>query len=152
MNGTAAPALTATGVTTASTVADMTLNGGNAANATGVLAQTNSTSPCCARQSPAAPHPVPASSAYGVRSLSGSNVTIDNSTVSASAGGAGTAATNQAAAPAGCTGGTGANAGGASSPGVGAAACGTGVPKSGNGGTGGDYSGAGRPVATAAAG
>ena len=143
VNGSGGPALTASGVTTASTVSDMTLNGGTATNATGVLAQTNSVFTLSGVTVTSGSASGAGSSAYGVRSLSGSNVTIENSTVTASAGVAGTAASDQAAAAAGCVGTNGANAGGSSSPGVGAVGCGSGVAKAGNGGTGGDYSTAG---------
>ena len=85
------------------------------------------------------------SSAYGIRAIGGSNVTVVNSTVSASAGIDGS---NGPAAPiqatSGCNGSRGADASGASSPGAGGAGGGCATNGGGSGGTGGDYSGAGQ--------
>ncbi len=136
--------VTASSTSAGATLSDVTINGSGGANATGVLAQSSTLS--LLRVTVESGTPTGAgSSAYGVRAIAGSAVTIVDSTVSSKPGVAG-AAGSGAGSPgaAGCNGGGGGNASGPSSPGGGAGSCGgSGVASSGNGGTGGNYSGGG---------
>ena len=134
----------ASSTTSGATLSDLTINGSGGTNATGVLAQSSTLSLLRVTVSSGTPAGA-GSSAYGVRAITGSTVSVVDSTVSAQAGVAGAAGSGVGTAgSAGCNGGGGGNASGPSSPGGGAGSCGgSGVASSGSGGTGGNYSGGG---------
>ncbi|MFZ4719297.1 MAG: PKD domain-containing protein [Ilumatobacteraceae bacterium] len=132
--GTGQPGVSATGITVATKVRNVTVQGGGGVNATGVLAQTNSNL-TLENVSVNSGTPTGAgSSAYGVRSLSGSNVTVKDSTVVAQNGAAGTFGTNGGV---GANGTNGANASGGT---VGNGSSGN-TPTTRNGGNGGNGGG-----------
>jgi PKD repeat protein len=136
--------VTSTG-STGLTLADLTINGPGGPQTTGVLLSGSTASLSTVVVDSGTPTGS-GSSAYGVRAVSSSSVTITSSTITAKAGIAGApgGATAPAAPSAGCNGPDGGNAGGPSSPGGGGTqGCGSGTVKGGNGGTGGNYSGSG---------
>lgn len=137
--------VTASSTSSGATLSDLTINGSGGANATGVLAQASTLSLLRVTIDSGTPTGA-GSSAYGVRAISGSAVTIVDSTVSSKPGVAGAAGSGAGSAGgAGCNGGGGGNASGPSSPGGGAGSCGgSGVANSGYGGNGGNYSGGGQ--------
>ena len=129
------PGITATGVTVSTTLKNLTVQGGNGANATGLLAQTNSVLTLDTLTINSGTATGAGSSAYGVRVISGSNVTVTNSTVTAANGVAGSAGTN------GATGATGAGGNNGSGTSGGGVATGSPTVRTGGQGGGGKTSG-----------
>ncbi|MHB1140076.1 MAG: PKD domain-containing protein, partial [Microthrixaceae bacterium] len=135
--------VTATNTASGASLVDLTINGAGGANATGVLAQNSTVALLRVTVDSGTPTGA-GSSAYGLRAISGSNVTVTDSVLSAKPGVAGAAGSGvPGAAAAGCNGGRGGNAS-TGTGGSGAGSCGGGgVAASGAGGQGGSYSGGG---------
>ncbi len=124
---------------------NLTVNGGTGAGATGVLVRSSSTVMIAGSSINSGTPTGAGNSAYGIRALGSSSVSVSLSDVTAQAGVAGTSAiqTPPAQATSGNRGGDGANASGPSSPGGGGGGGGGSSFAGGRGGTGGDYSGGG---------
>ncbi len=129
---------------TNATLLDLTVNGTSGGASTGVLVTGGSAALTRVTVDSGTPSGA-GNSAYGVRAISGANVSVTDSTVTAKPGVAGTTnGSAPGAAGQGCTGSNGAGASGPSSPGDGASSCGgSGNARSGAGGRGGSYSGGG---------
>lgn len=136
------PGVTATGATVATKLKKLTIVGGDgstSAGSTGVLVQTNSLLTLDQVTVTSGTPSTAGSSAYGVRALSSSNVTVKDSNVTAAAGVAGTAGSSGAAGTNGTNGnpGTNSNTQQGSTPGAAV----TGTPTTRNGGAGGSGGG-----------
>ncbi|MBU6216844.1 MAG: PKD domain-containing protein, partial [Acidobacteria bacterium] len=134
-------------VTGSSSVAirNVTVNGGTGTGATGVLVRSSSTATISGSVINSGTPTGAGNSAYGVRALGSSTVSVSLSEIAAQAGVAGTAAsqTPPAQAASGNRGGDGGNASGPSSPGGGGGGGGGTTNSGGRGGNGGNYSGGG---------
>ena len=137
-------AVLATSTTSGASIVDLSINGAGGSNATGVLVQSGTLTLLRVAVNSGTPTGA-GSSAYGVRALSSSNVSVVDSVLSSQAGIAANPGSGvPTAAAGGCNGGNGANASGPSSPGGTTGSCGgSGVASSGTGGRGGEYSGGG---------
>ena len=133
---------------------DMEINGGQSGtSATGVLVDGVANLKISDTQVSSGSPSGAGSSAYGLRAVNGSSVTVVGGSISAADGLAGAdGGPAPAAGAAGCNGGNGSNAGGPSSPGSGGSGCGSGRSASGSGGRGGSYSGSGQSGAGGGAG
>jgi PKD repeat protein len=132
------PAVTATGVSVPTTLRRLTLrpgDGSTASGSTGVLVQSSSNVTLDQVDVDSGTPSAAGSSAYGVRVLTGSNVTITNSTITSKAGVAGTNGGAGSAGAAGTNGNSGVSGGNSGATGPGGAV--TGSPSSRNGGAGG---------------
>jgi PKD repeat protein len=132
------PGVTATGATVATTLKKLTIVGGDgstSAGSTGVLVQTNSLLTLDQVTVTSGTPSAAGSSAYGVRALSSSNVTVKDSNVTAAAGVAGTAGSSGSAGTNGTNGNNGTNSNTQQGSFPGAAV--TGSPTTRNGGAGG---------------
>ena len=124
---------------------NLTVNGGTGAGATGVLVRSASTAVVAGSTINSGTPTGSGTSAYGVRALGSSTVSVSLSEIAAQAGVAGTAAPQSppAQAASGNRGGDGGSASGPSSPGGGGGGGGGSTFAGGRGGTGGNYSGGG---------
>ncbi len=102
--------VTVDGATAGATLADLTINGTNGANATGVLVRGASNVALTRVDVDSGTPSGAGSSAYGVRAIAGSTVTLTDSTVTARAGVPGASGSSSpGAAAGGCNGNNGAN-------------------------------------------